>query len=141
MAKLSEQLAELSARAKRTEDDMATARQEARDKLAARRAQAHADATAAVSKVDHEVRSFGDKVTLDLTAAKAKIDADLASLKSKVAQQKHEHDVKHAAHRADALESDASFAIDYAIAAVEQANLAVLDAIEGRLEAEAIAGA
>ena len=29
-----------------------------------------------------------------------------------------------------------SFAIDYAIASVEQANLAVLDAIDGRLAAE-----
>jgi hypothetical protein len=34
------------------------------------------------------------------------------------------------------LESDAGFAIDYAIASVEQARLAVLDAIDGRLAAD-----
>jgi len=44
--------------------------------------------------------------------------------------------VKRAEHRADRLEWEAGFAIDYAIASVEQANLAVLDAIDGRVQAE-----
>jgi len=34
------------------------------------------------------------------------------------------------------MEYDAGFAIDYAIAAVEQARLAVLDAIDSRMTAE-----
>ena len=34
------------------------------------------------------------------------------------------------------LEWEAGFAIDYAIASVEQAKLAVLDAVDGRLAAE-----
>jgi hypothetical protein len=44
--------------------------------------------------------------------------------------------VKLAEKRAKLLETDAGFAIDYAIASVEQARLAVLDAIDGRLAAE-----
>jgi hypothetical protein len=44
--------------------------------------------------------------------------------------------VKRAANRADRLEWEAEFAIDYAIASVEQAKLAVLDAVDGRLAAE-----
>jgi hypothetical protein len=39
-------------------------------------------------------------------------------------------------NRADRLEREAGFAIEYAIAAVEQVGLAVLDAIDGRLAAE-----
>ena len=36
---------------------------------------------------------------------------------------------------ADGLEWEASLAVDYAIAAVDQAELAVLDAVAGRIEA------
>ena len=57
-------------------------------------------------------------------------------LKSKVAQRKHELSVKHAANYSQLLDEDASFAIDYAIASIEQAKMAVLDAIVGHLEAE-----
>ena len=41
-------------------------------------------------------------------------------------------------HAAPTLEWEAGFAIDYAIASVEQANLAVLDAIDSRVEAELV---
>jgi hypothetical protein len=45
------------------------------------------------------------------------------------AQAKHTLDVKYAENRADRLEWEAGFAIDYAIASIEQAEVAVLDAI------------
>jgi hypothetical protein len=67
---------------------------------------------------------------------KAKIADDVNHLKANVAHAKHEHDVKRAANKANRLEWEAGFAIDYAIAAVEQAKLAVLDAVDGRLAAE-----
>ena len=67
---------------------------------------------------------------------KAKVTADMNSLKANVAEAKHERDVKRAEERADQLEWDAGFAIDYAIASVQQAKLAVLDAADGRLAAE-----
>jgi hypothetical protein len=44
--------------------------------------------------------------------------------------------VKRAERRAERLEWEAGFAIDYAIASVEQAKLAVLDAVDGRVEVE-----
>jgi hypothetical protein len=58
------------------------------------------------------------------------------ALKANVAEVKHEHDAKRAENRADRLEWEAGFAIDYAVASVEQASLAVLDAIAGRRAAE-----
>jgi hypothetical protein len=67
---------------------------------------------------------------------KAKIADDMNHLKTDIAHKKHERDVKHAQSRAEELEWEAGFAIDYAIASVEQAKLAVLDAVDSRLAAE-----
>jgi hypothetical protein len=135
MAKrLSDQLADLSVRAKNAEQALDAAEKEAHDKIAARKEQAHAAATKAVEKVNQEVKSANDTATRNW--ATAKIADDMNHLKADVAHHKHERDVKRAETRADRLEWEAGFAIDYAIASVEQAKLAVLDAVDGRLAAE-----
>ena len=133
---LSEQLADLSVRAKHAEDAFSAAQKEAHDKIEARKQKARADATTAVEKVNQKIKSANDDAVRDWNAMKAKVAADIAALKANVAEAKHNHDVKRAESRADQLEWDAGFAIDYAIASVEQAKLAVLDAIDGRVEAE-----
>ena len=51
------------------------------------------------------------------------------------AQKKYDLDARRAENYADSLEWEAGLAVDYAIAAVEQAELAVLDAVAGRIEA------
>ena len=134
--KLSEQLADLSVRAKNTEDAVAAAQKEAHDKIEVRKQKARADATTAVEKVDQKIKSANDDAVRDWNSVKAKVAADIAALKANVAETRHNHDVKRAERRADQLEWEAGFAIDYAIASVEQANLAVLDAIDGRVQAD-----
>ena len=134
--RLSEQLADLSVRAKDAEQTLDSAEKEAHDKIVARKTQAHAAATKAVEKLNQEVKSTNDTATRKWSAVKAKIADDVNNLKANVAHAKHEHDVKRAENKADRLEWEAGFAIDYAIAAVEQAKLAVLDAVDGRLAAE-----
>ena len=57
-------------------------------------------------------------------------------LKTMVAERKQEFDAKRAENTAERLEWEAGVAVDYAIAFVEQAEVAVLDAIAGRSEAE-----
>jgi hypothetical protein len=137
MAKrLSEQLADLSVRAKSAEQALDSAEKEGHDKIVARKEQAHAAATKAVEKVNQEVKSANETATRNWSSVKAKIADDVNHLKANVAHAKHEHDVKRAENKADRLEWEAGFAIDYAIAAVEQARLAVLDAVDGRLAAE-----
>ena len=139
MAKrLSEQLSDLSARAKAAEDAVAAAEKEAHDKVIARREQAHAAATAAIEKVNQDMKSVGDSATGTWNALKAKVATDVDALKAGVAQRKHEVDVKLADKQAERLEETAAFSIDYAVASIEQAKLAVLDAIVGRVQAEAI---
>ena len=132
---LSEQLADLSVRAKNTEDAWAAAQKEAHDKVTARKEQAHAAATKAVEKVNQDVKSANELATRNWATVKAKIADDMNHLKADIAHKKHDRDVKRAESRADRLEWEASFAIDYAIASVEQAKLAVLDAVDGRLAA------
>ena len=137
MAKrLSEQLADLSVRAKNAEDAAAAAQKEAHDKIVARREQAHAAATAATQKVNQELASVKDTATRNWNALKAKISADIETLKTGIAQRKREIEFGRAENNAERLEWEAGFAIDYAVASIEQARLSVLDAIAGRVEAE-----
>jgi hypothetical protein len=137
MAKrLSEQLADLSVRAKSVEDAFDGAQKEAREKLEARKDQARAAARSAVEKISHEIQTAKTSAAKDFTAVKAKITADLNGLKADVGHAKHKLDVKLAESRAENLEWEAGFAIDYAIASIEQAKFAVLDAIDARLAAE-----
>lgn len=136
--RLSEQLADLSVHAKHAEDAAALAEKEAHDKIGARKEQARAAAKMAVEKVNQEIKSASESATRDWNAVKAKVAADLKALKANVAEAKHERDVERAQDRADFLEWDAGFAIDYAIASIEQARLAVLDAIDARRAAEEV---
>jgi hypothetical protein len=81
------------------------------------------------------VKSMGDAAAEKWTALKTKIAGDVQSMKSGIAQKKHDLDARRAENYADSLEWEASVAVDYAIAAVDQAELAVLDAVAGRIEA------
>ena len=133
---LSEQLAELSVRAKHAEDALAAAKKETQDKVLARKEQARAAATAAAEKVNRDIQSAKDTATRSWSAVRAKISADINHLKADVAQKKHGLDVKMAERNADELEWEANVGIDYAIASVEQAEWAALDAVAARAQAQ-----
>jgi hypothetical protein len=55
---------------------------------------------------------------------------------AQTAQLKYHRGIRHAENHAERLEWEGSFAVDYAVAAIEEAKSAVLDAIVGRIEAE-----
>ena len=139
MAKrLSEHLRDLSVRAKGVEDAYDAAQKEAHEKLTARREQARAAAIAATERVNEEVKSIQGTVGRNWNALQAKIAADIQNLKQAVAQQKQTIEVKLAEKNAETLEREAEFAIDYAISCVQQANLAALDALAARVQAETL---
>ena len=78
MAKpISELLANMSVRAKNTEDAVAAAQKETHDKVAARIAQAQAAAEAAVQKVDQNIKSANDAASTKWSGLKAKVAADM----------------------------------------------------------------
>ena len=133
--KFSEQLTDMSVRAKKAEDAVAAAQNEVHDKIAERREKARLAATAAVEKVNQDLKSTGESMARDWNTVKAKVASDMSALKARVAETTHELDVKLAGKRADALEWEAAFAIDYAIASIEQAAITTLDAIDARMAA------
>jgi hypothetical protein len=138
MKPLSEQLAELSVRAKNTETAFAAAQKEARDKIEARKVEALSAAKTAVEKMSQQIKSVGESASRDRQALQAKITADVNTLKAHAVQATHDIKAHLADDRAKLLEEDAGFAIDYAIASIEQAQLAVFDAIDARLAAEQV---
>jgi hypothetical protein len=137
---LSQQLSDLSVHAKKAEDAAAAAQKEARDKIMARREQARTAAKAATEKVNQKIKSAENTASANWNAFKAKVAADMDGLKTMVADRKQELDANRAENTAERLEWEAGVAVDYAIACVEQAEVAVLDAIAGRSEAEAARG-
>jgi hypothetical protein len=135
--RLSDQLSDLSVRAKNIENAVIAAEKEGHDKLVARTAEARATATAAVDKVKQAVKAARDAGSTKWGAMEAKLGADIDALKVRLSEKKRAIDAKIAEHDAEAAEDNAGVAIDYAIASIEQAKLAVFDAISARLDAEA----
>jgi hypothetical protein len=134
--RLSEQLTDLSARAKSAKDAIDIAKTETGEKLAAHKEEARATAAAAIEKISTEIKSMRGTVDKNWSVIRAKIEADIDALITRVTADEHDLEVNHLLIRADESEWDAGFAIDYAVAAIEQAKFAVLDAIEARLKAE-----
>jgi len=127
-------LADLSVRAKNAEDAVARAQKERHDKLVAFKEQARADVNNALDKLDRDMKSAGESVTGLWHSLKAKVAADKKAWDAKLAQIKHDVSVGLAEDYAEQLEWEASFAIAYAEAAIEEAKLAVLDAVVARIE-------
>jgi hypothetical protein len=68
---------------------------------------------------------------------KANAAAKNQDLRDRIDRQRDEHDVKKAEQQAEDAEEDAADALDYALWVVDQAQLAVLDAIDARSWADA----
>src|SRR5260370_41000045 len=113
MAKrLSQQLADLSIRAKNAEDAVAAAEKEAHGKSEARKDQARAAAAKATEKVNQEIKYVGDTAARNWSAVRAKVAADIDSLETGVVRAKHNLDVRQAVSHAEKLEWEAGVAID-----------------------------
>ena len=139
-ATASDQLDKLAARAK-----------EAREHADAARGKARADLEQDVKTARASAQAQADKLHESADANRARISAwwhdvqrswsqHVAALKENMADRKAEHDVDSANRRAENAEGDAAFAIDYAVAAIEEAEYAVLDASLARMEADELAG-
>jgi DNA-binding protein H-NS len=74
-------------------------------------------------------------------AMKADTAAKMRDLQDRVARQRDEHDVKTAERDAEDAEDTAAYTLDFASWAVDQAQLAVLDAVDARAWADARAAA
>jgi hypothetical protein len=64
---------------------------------------------------------------------------NLMRIRDRIDERKAEHDANKAGRRAEAAEADALIAIDFAAAALSEAEYAVLDAALARMEADELA--
>jgi hypothetical protein len=130
-----EHLADLSASARRAEEVVLAARREPRERIIARREQARISAAAMADKVDRELSTASETITTQWHSLQAKLAADIDRLRNDHLERQRNRNVKRATDRAARLETDACVAIDYALATIEEAKLAVLDAVLAGIEA------
>lgn len=134
MKPLHEQLADLSVRAKKAEDAFTAAKNETRDRILARREETRAAAVAAVNRVNHDLEAAGSTLEEQWNVLRNKVVADINRLKTNITERQVERNVHRLADRAARKESEAGVAIDFALASIEDAKLAVLDAMIANLE-------
>jgi hypothetical protein len=131
------------------------------DDLQQRAADAKAAAQAAVSESREQLRQRIDQARVDVDLAakdarqqvgeaaasarstwaqmKADAAAKLEDFQAKMDRRADQHDAKVAARQADGAEADAADAIEFAAWTVDHARLAVLDAIDARVNADQLA--
>ena len=136
MKPLSQKLAQLSVEAKNTEDRVAKAQTEARDRIQQQREQARAQAEEALGKVKDRVSEAKDEARERYNSLQAKVDADFENLRQNATVRREKFESWQANNYANDKEADALAAIDYAIAATRMAESQTLDAIAARMEAD-----
>jgi hypothetical protein len=136
---LSDQLSNLAARTKELEDRAAAARQKAQvdlehDVQAARDA-SNANAEALGKSLDDSEA----EISAWWTDTSRSWDEHLSRVREHVDTKKKQHDLKAAQRDADEATAYASYLIDYTVAAVDEAEYAVLDATLAQMQADELA--
>jgi hypothetical protein len=122
------------------------------DRAAAARAKAKGDLEQDVKRARESAQAQADTLRQSVEASQGRISAwwdsvqrswndHLAAVRKNVDEKEAAHDLKKARRIADQAEVDAEFAIDYAYAAIEEAEYAVLEATLARMEADEVAEA
>jgi peptidoglycan hydrolase CwlO-like protein len=138
---ISEQVDALQKRAAELKSSADQARHETNEQVKARITQAKADIAARESAVKEKTEQAADQTQNQWKKLQADNAAKMKDLHDRIGRQRDERDVKKAQKEADNAEEDAADALDYAAWAVDQAQLAVLDAIDARTWADARAAA
>lgn len=135
MRSLPEQMADLAGRARQAEELLAAARTEPHDRVLEWREEARVTAHVLAHKIDDDIRAAGSVLAGPWHALRKRLAADLDRLRHGHPERRHDLDLQRATDRAARLESEATVAIDYALASIEDAKVAVLDAVLAELDA------
>jgi hypothetical protein len=138
MKPLSQQLEDLSARAKKAEDDAAAARKEARTSIQARVDKLQADTAARTTRVDAAAASAKDAAVGRWTTLQQQVKTENDRIRADLAVTKAEHDATRAEQKAERAEDNAAAAIAFAYDAIDYAESAVLDAVIARSDADSL---
>lgn len=134
--KLSEQLAEMSARAVRAEERVESLKTETLKKRDTDVAALQSSVEAARSNFESSVKSKGDEIAAAWTDLNSSMRARAEAVKSAVMSKKEAIEAGHAQLRANKLEANAAATIAFAVLAIEDAELAVADAMDARMIAD-----
>jgi hypothetical protein len=135
MERLSDQLNDLSVRAKKTEDVIDAARTRNRAALESQRAMLQT----AVDKAAAQAAGTRATISSKWHEMRSTIDGQFASMRAEADERRAERGLKRAEHRADLAEQDAADAVDLAIYILDQAEYAIVDAVLARTDADALA--
>jgi hypothetical protein len=138
---ISEQVDALQQRTAALKSSADQARHETAEQIKARINQTKADIAASQDAVKAQAGQASERAQSQWKSLKADAAAKNQALRDRIDRQRDEHDVKKAEQQAEDAEDDAADALDYALWVVDQAQLAVLDAIDARAWADARAAA
>jgi dsDNA-specific endonuclease/ATPase MutS2 len=135
----SAQLDDLQQRAAQTKQAAQAAVTETRDQLRQRIDQAKVEVDQAATDARQDASAAADKARSKWAQLKADAAAKMDDFDAKMDRRADQLDANLAARQADGAEADAADAIDFASWCVDNARLAVLDAIDARAYADELA--
>ena len=135
----SSQLDDLQQRATQAKTLAQAAVSESGDQLRWRIGQAKVDVDQKATKAKQDARAAAADARSRWAEVKADVAAKLDAFDAKMDRRADQLDAKVAASQADGAEVDAADAIDFAAWTVDNARLAVLDAIDARIYADELA--
>ena len=138
---VSEQIDALQQRAAELKSSADQARHETDEQIKTRIDKTRADIAARQDAVKAKAGQAADHAQSQWKSMKADAAAKTQDLHDRMDRKRDERDVKKAEREAEAAEEAAADALDYALWVVDQAELAVLDAIDARSWADARAAA
>jgi hypothetical protein len=139
MKPLSEQLSELSARSKKTEDVIDAAREKNRAKLETERDNLKTSIGAGAAKAKEHASAVKNTAQTKWNATRASVDQHFADMRADADHRRDERDINKAERHAEKAEQDAADAIDLALYVLDQAEYAVVDAAIARADADDLA--
>jgi hypothetical protein len=125
---LSDQLSALVAKAKQVEDRVAAARQKTRAELEADVSNARESSQAQADALHQQAEASKGKLSAWWDKVQRSWHEHVAAVRKGAEERRAAHDAKAAQRAAEEADEDASYAISYAYAAIEEAQYAVLDA-------------
>jgi hypothetical protein len=136
---LSDQLSDLATRAKAVEERAAAAQTRAKAELEAEVIEARESAQARADALRKRAEEGKGKISAWWDNVQRSWRDHLAAVRKGADDRKAAHDLKTKQAAAERADQDAAFAVDYAYAAVEEAEYAVLDADLAHREADDLA--
>jgi hypothetical protein len=138
MKTLSENLKELSDHIVSTAKEIETAEQQSREKLEASIKKSRVEAKARQDQFAANVKAKQSAAALQWEELQANYNQKVMQIKNKIATSKEAREAKKAAKRADDAEAYAEAAILFVFLAIDEAEVAVLEAIAARADAESV---